>query len=46
MCVCKYLNQKERRIGEKNGKSFKGVSKAKKKIKAPEEIEFYNSIQD
>ena len=40
MCVCKYLNQRVRRIGEKNGKSFKGVSKTKKK-KTNEEIEFF-----
>ena len=31
LCVCKYLNQRVRRIGESNGKYFKGVSKAKKK---------------
>ena len=31
MCVCKYLNQRIRRIGEKNEKSFKVVSKTKKK---------------
>ena len=31
ICVCKYLNQRVRRIGEKNGKSFKGVLKTKKK---------------
>ena len=37
---CKYLNQRVRRIQEKNGKSFKGVSKTKKK----KEIEFHNSI--
>ena len=29
--VCKYLNQRAKRIGEKNGKSFKSVSKTKKK---------------
>ena len=33
MCACKYLNQRVRRIGEKNGKSFKVVSKTKKKKK-------------
>ena len=33
MHVCKYLNQIVRRIGEYNGKSFKGVSKTKKKKK-------------
>ena len=31
MCICKYLNQRVRRIGEQNGKSFKGVSKTKRK---------------
>ena len=31
VCICKYLNQKVRRIGKWNGKSFKGVSKTKKK---------------
>ena len=46
MCVCKYLNQTVRRIGEKNGKSFKAVSKTKKKKKTSEGIEFHNSIQD
>ena len=29
--VCKYLNQRVRRIGEENRKSFKGSSKIKKK---------------
>ena len=29
MRVCKYLNQRVRRIGESNGKSFKGFSKKK-----------------
>ena len=42
---CKYLNQRVRRMVEKDGKSFKGVSKTKKK-KAQEETEFYNSTQD
>ena len=31
MHVCKYLNQKARRIDELNGKSFNNVSKTKKK---------------
>ena len=44
MCVCKYLNQRVRIIGEQNGKPFNGVSKKKKK--PHEEIEFHNSIQD
>ena len=38
MHVCKYLNQRVWRIGEQNGKSFKGVSKKKEKIH--EVIEF------
>ena len=42
MRVCNYLNQRVRRIDEWNGKSFKGVSKTKKK----KEVEFHNSIQD
>ena len=34
MRVCKYLNQRVRRIGEKNGKLFNGASKTKQnKIK-------------
>ena len=33
MCVCKYLNQRVRRIGEWNEESFKCVSKTKKKKK-------------
>ena len=45
MCVCQYLNQRVRRIGEQNGKFSKGVFKTKKK-KKHEEIDFHNSIQD
>ena len=45
MRVWKYLNQRVRRIGVSNGKSFEGVSKTKKK-KTHEETEFHNSIQD
>ena len=41
MRVCKYLNQRVRRIGEYNGKSFSGISKTKKKKK---QTEFHNSI--
>ena len=33
MRVCKYLNQRVRRIGEKNGKSFKSFLKKRKKDK-------------
>ena len=42
--VCKYLNQTVRKIGEQNGKYFKGVSKKKKKTS--EENGFHNSIED
>ena len=45
MRVCKYLNQRIRRISEYNEKSFKAVSKKKQKKKR-EETEFDNSIQD
>ena len=45
MHVFKYLNQRVRKIGEYNGKSFKNVSKTKKK-KANEEMEFHNSTHD
>ena len=33
MCIYKYLNQRIRRIGQKNEKSFRGVSKMKKEKK-------------
>ena len=33
MCIYKYLNQRIRRIGQKNEKSFRGISKMKKKKK-------------
>ena len=46
MCIYKYLNQRIRRIGQKNEKSFRGISKMKKKKKTHEEIEFHDSIQD
>ena len=45
MHFCKYLNQRVRKIGEYTGKSFKSVSKSKKKKKTHEETEFHNSIQ-
>ena len=45
MHVCKYLKQRVRTTGEKNGQSFKFVSKTKEK-KKHEETEFHNSIQD
>ena len=41
MHVCKYLNQRVRRIGESYGKSFKGFSK-----KEYQEIEFHNSVKE
>ena len=37
--MCEYLDQKVRTIGEQNGKSFKVVSKTKKKKEIDEEIE-------
>ena len=46
MRVSRYLNQRVRRIGEWNGKSFKVVSKTKQKKKTHEEIEFHKSVQD
>ena len=46
MHICKYLNQRVRRIGEQNGKSFEGFSKTKQKKRAHKDIEFHNSIQD
>ena len=39
MRVCKYLDQRVRTIGEQNAKSFKVVSKTKKKKEIDEEIE-------
>ena len=46
MCVCKYLKQRVRRIREYKAKSFKGVSKPKRK-KKKKEIEVHNNpIQD
>ena len=33
MRVCKYLNQRVRRIGKQNRKSFKGFPKQKRKKK-------------
>ena len=45
MCLCKYLNQRGRRIDEQNGKPFEGFSKTKKKNKHIK-IEFHKSIQD
>ena len=45
MCICKYLNQRVRVIGEYNGKPFNVVSKKKKKkTHTHKEIEFHNSI--
>ena len=40
MCVCKNLNQSLKRIGERNGKSFKGVSKTKKEKKHLKRLSF------
>ena len=41
MHICKYLNQRVRRIGESYGKYFKGLSK-----KQHQEIEFCISVKD
>ena len=46
MHVCKYLNQRVKRIGEQNEKSLKGFPKTKKKKKTHEETEFRNPVQD
>ena len=50
MPVSKYLNQRVRRIGEQNGKSFKGFpkkkEKKKKEKKTNEVAELHKSIQD
>ena len=40
MCVSKYLNQRVRRIGKQNGKSFTGVSKTKKIKKHTNRLSF------
>ena len=40
MRVCKYLNQRVRIVGEKNGKFFKGVSKTIKKKKHMQRLSF------
>ena len=45
MHICKYQNQGVRTRGEKNGKSFKGVSKQKRE-RAHEDTEIHKSIQD
>ena len=45
MWGCKYLNQRVRRICERNRNSFKGFSKTnKQEKKKQEEIEFHNFI--
>ena len=45
MCVCKYLNQRPRRTGEKNGKSFKVFSKTKKKKQHLESLSFITQFK-
>ena len=45
MHVCKYLNQRVKRIGEQNGKSFKGVSKTKKKKQHIKRLSFINQFK-
>ena len=45
MPVSKYLNQRVRRIGEQNGKSFKGFPKKKeKKKKEKKQMKWLNYI--
>ena len=45
MRVCDYLNQRVTRISKKNGKSFKGVSKTKKKKKHMKRSSFKTQIE-
>ena len=45
MCVCKYINQRGRRIGEQNGTPSKGVSKTKTKKKTNDVIEFHTQFK-
>ena len=45
MHVCKYLNQRVKRIGKYNGKSFKGVSKTKKKKKHMKRLSFITQFK-
>ena len=45
MCVCKYLNQRVRKIGEQNGKYFKGVSKIKKRKKHVNRMSFITQFK-
>ena len=45
MCVCKYLNQRPRRTGEKNGKSFKVFSKTKKKKQHVKRLSFITQFK-
>ena len=44
MHICKYLKQRVRRIGEKNGKSVKIVSKKKKKKEKKKHMKRLNLI--
>ena len=44
MHICKYLKQRVRRIGEKNGKSVKIVSKKKKKERKKKHMKRLNLI--
>ena len=45
MHVSKYLNQRVRRIREQNGKSFKGVSKTRKKKKHLKRLRFITQFK-
>ena len=45
MRVCKRLNQRVRRRGEENGKSFKGVSKTKNEKKLMKRLSFITKFK-
>ena len=45
MHLCKYLNQRLRRIGEYNGKPFKGVSKTNRKKKQIKKLYFITQFK-
>ena len=45
MHLCKYLNQRLRRIGEYNGKPFKGVSKTNRKKKKIKKLYFITQFK-
>ena len=45
MRVCKYLNQRVRRIGKQNRKSFKGFPKQKRKKKHMKRLGFITQFK-